>query len=872
MSELSQSPRLAVLVPIFRHSSLLIETVESLIEQTRTCPSRIILINDGCPYPETEQVCRDYALARPDIISYLRKPNGGLSDARNFGIQHVLADLPSVEAVYLMDADNLLRPGALGRALAVLDAEPDIDWLYPDIDMFGLSENWDLGGDYSMLIHTAINICEAGSLIRRRVFEGGVMFDTEFKQGWEDWDFFLQAAEQGFSGRNLEGFGFKYRKRPESMLADSARDAASIAGAMMQKHKKTMQSRSLVALEGREAPRYAILQSDTGSVLYCVDPDHTTARRLSFEEFTRDCWNAINSPGRYRVPPITIVMTSAVMEALRRLGCLHWVLWSLERRLSRGGVSALVVSEGARERYVVEDIPAEARPGAHLGASVFALSKRILGEVLQDKNTAWIESLAKQDAAPDVSIMSLRLPTDVAPASLTQSCSAAFDVISYIRKIWGSDYRSASLGQWEFRNTAIQHRGNEHLIVRKAFQDATVFPRLTDGRRHVGFLLPMVEFGGVEKVALQMARGLRSHGWVPHAFVLGSDDIALTPEWAETFESTNLLTHSDFSVWGGGPQDYLGTNVPKWAQSGHHGTALGMLHWLDAAINFQCGAVVGIMGQLRRIGVTTLNSLHLNDMTLLGRPVGNTYLGVAFEHAFDYFVPCSHQLGHWLHGMGVPHDKIVPVQNAPGFDIDPEVTASGIAARKARSPAEPLRVLYLGRLDRQKGLDRLVEVIRRSTTEDLNLDWRIMGKAVMADDATPIPPEVAMVLEPPVSSPAELAAAYAWADVVILMSRFEGLPLTILEAMRAGAVPMATDVGAVSEVIIDGENGVLLGANTAVEDALAALRRLTADRDLLLRMSEAAFAERAGYDWLVATAELHHKMSALCDKAASSRG
>jgi hypothetical protein len=230
------------------------------------------------------------------------------------------------------------------------------------------------------------------------------MFDTEFKQGWEDWDFFLQAAEQGFKGRNLEGFGFKYRKRPESMLADSARSAASIAGAMKQKHKKAMRARSLVELEASEAPRYAILQSDTASVLYCVDPDHTTARRISFDEFTRDCWNSINSPGRYRVPPITIVMTSAVMDALRRLGCLHWVLWSLERRLSRGGVSALIVSEGERERFEVEDISAQAKRGCHLGASVFALNRRILGEVLQDSDTAWIESLAKQDAAPDVSI------------------------------------------------------------------------------------------------------------------------------------------------------------------------------------------------------------------------------------------------------------------------------------------------------------------------------------------------------------------------------------------------------------------------------------------------------------------------------------
>ena len=128
------------------------------------------------------------------------------------------------------------------------------------------------------------------------------------------------------------------------------------------------------------------------------------------------------------------------------------------------------------------------------------------------------------------------------------------------------------------------------------------------------------------------------------------------------------------------------------------------------------------------------------------------------------------------------------------------------------------------------------------------------------------------MVEPPLRDPEDLAAAYAWADVVILTSRYEGLPLTILEAMRAGAVPIATDVGAVSEVVIDGENGILLGTDTAVEDAFAALRRLSTDRDLLLRMSEAAFSGRSSYDWKAATAALHQRMTALCDKAAHSPG
>ncbi|WP_445376443.1 glycosyltransferase family 4 protein [Niveispirillum fermenti] len=396
--------------------------------------------------------------------------------------------------------------------------------------------------------------------------------------------------------------------------------------------------------------------------------------------------------------------------------------------------------------------------------------------------------------------------------------------------------------------------------------------RVPDGQRHVGFLLPLVEFGGVEKVALQMARGLKAHGWVPHAFVFDSDDISLTSDWAGVFETTHLLVDPTFSPWGGGANSYLGTNIPNWAQAGCQGPVLGMLHWLDAAINFHSGAIAGIMGQLRRMGVKTLNSLHLNDLTAMGRPVGNTYLGLAYEHAFDYFVPCSYQLGDWLHSMGVPRDKILVVQNGPGFEIAPEVTARGIAARKARDPSDPLRVLYLGRLDRQKGIDRLAEVISRSRAEGLNLEWRVLGKALMVDDALPVPAEVAAVLESPVVRPEDLAAAYAWADVVVLLSRYEGLPLTVLEAMRAGAVIIATDMGATAEVVTDGETGILVPDVTAATDCLQALRILSLDRNTLAAISEKAYAELQNRDWRTATAPLARALGTRVDSCRTKEG
>jgi len=76
-------------------------------------------------------------------------------------------------------------------------------------------------------------------------------------------------------------------------------------------------------------------------------------------------------------------------------------------------------------------------------------------------------------------------------------------------------------------------------------------------------------------------------------------------------------------------------------------------------------------------------------------------------------------------------------------------------------------------------------------------------------------------------------------DVVVSASRREGLPRSIMEAMAAGAAVVATDVGAVADLVRDGETGLLL----PVDDPAAltsALERLVTDGDERRRLAAAA--------------------------------
>ena len=102
-------PQITVVVPVYKVEPYIHECIDSILAQTFQ-DFELVLVDDGSP-DSCPQICDDYAGKDPRI-HVIHKQNGGLSDARNTGIDWAMAHSDS-EWLAFVDSDDYLRPDYL---------------------------------------------------------------------------------------------------------------------------------------------------------------------------------------------------------------------------------------------------------------------------------------------------------------------------------------------------------------------------------------------------------------------------------------------------------------------------------------------------------------------------------------------------------------------------------------------------------------------------------------------------------------------------------------------------------------------------------------------------------------------------------------
>jgi len=277
-------------------------------------------------------------------------------------------------------------------------------------------------------------------------------------------------------------------------------------------------------------------------------------------------------------------------------------------------------------------------------------------------------------------------------------------------------------------------------------------------------------------------------------------------------------------------------------------------------------AVTQLAGWARRDAIDILH-LHSAKAGYLGRtaaysagvPAIYTPHAFPFQRTTDALRPLYRRIERKLAGQtariicvsegereeallaGLPEEKLTVISN--GIDLTrwaPPSPEERAAARRALGiTGKEIIIGALARLTPQKGIDLLVQA-----TEDLAQDFPDMRILIWGDG----PQRNALIalarrLRLPcvqfVGETRDPARAYAAMDVFCSPSRWEGCPYAVLEAMACGLPVVASDVAGHSDLIEDGESGVL--CESELPGPLAgALRVPLADEDVRAAFGAAA--------------------------------
>lgn len=243
---------------------------------------------------------------------------------------------------------------------------------------------------------------------------------------------------------------------------------------------------------------------------------------------------------------------------------------------------------------------------------------------------------------------------------------------------------------------------------------------------------------------------------------------------------------------------------------------------------------------------------------LTGRATIHTFHGV---HTGEYS-PLQRQIYCWIERvLACKTQSIVAVSNSEKRTLVDVIglqeqkihlIANGVPAAQetiqlGAKVSGPLVLLNVNRFDHQKNPDLLIPIARTIKERQLNCRMNVIGTGAKFSHIESIIEAEGLgdviTLLGPTNDP---RSAMRSSDVILSTSRWEGMPLALLEAMSEGLPVIASDVAGNRDIVLDGETGLLFNLESP-SNAVKHIERLIAhreERETLGQNAQARVAEK----------------------------
>lgn len=348
------------------------------------------------------------------------------------------------------------------------------------------------------------------------------------------------------------------------------------------------------------------------------------------------------------------------------------------------------------------------------------------------------------------------------------------------------------------------------------------------GRRHVAQLIQTLTMGGAERLAVQIANARAEAGDAAFLYVLTDQGIL-----SDSIDP-RVKVHYLHQMWSeeGGLLRILPAVIALYRRLARlvrqDGIELIQTH-LPAA-NY-----LGLLLTWRR-RCAVVGTIHNNQEFRYGHDV-STWRARLRQRAYrslvrrcDAVVTVSADVRDSLVRdlrLGASEaEKLAIVPNGVPMPAQlPAAELLGVRQRYGCKPAEPL-VVGAGRLTSQKNFEALIEAAASMLRQHVSFRVLVAGDGPLRGDLQArIDGHGLSERFRLLGNITDLATLLQAADLFVLPSAWEGLPLVLLEAMASGLPVVATAIEGVSEVVTDGESGLLVppGDSGALASALTSL-------------------------------------------------
>jgi glycogen(starch) synthase len=184
------------------------------------------------------------------------------------------------------------------------------------------------------------------------------------------------------------------------------------------------------------------------------------------------------------------------------------------------------------------------------------------------------------------------------------------------------------------------------------------------------------------------------------------------------------------------------------------------------------------------------------------------------------------------------HQEVIPL------GVEQSIVTKKVTAKEDGK----VDILFVGRFERRKGIDLLLEVIPELLKSNKNATFHLIGNSNIPDENGKFIYKdflkkyskeswIKRVKKYGYVSDEELRDMYAKCDIFVAPSRYESFGLIFIEAMASGKPVIGTRVGGIPEIIIEGQNGLLF-TNENTKELQVALSKLITDKPLRERMGK----------------------------------